>query len=52
MLRQIDDELGPDSDLGKAATQAAGFLDQRVTQIATRQAKSVAFRRSTTLENY
>jgi hypothetical protein len=51
MLRQIAEELGADSDLGKAATQAAGFLDQRLNQLS-QQAKTVAFRGSATVGGF
>jgi hypothetical protein len=43
ILRQLSEELGPDSDLGKAATQAAGYLDSRLTQLAS-ASPVVAFR--------
>src|SRR5436190_6300083 len=50
MLRQLAEELGAETDLGKAATQAAGFLDQRLTQLSP-QPKTVAFRGSSTLND-
>lgn len=34
VLRQLSDELGTESELGKAAAQAAGYLDSRLTQLA------------------
>lgn len=43
LLRQLSVELGAESDLGKAANQAAGFLDRRLTQLA-QAAPVVAFR--------
>jgi hypothetical protein len=43
LLRQLSTELGADTDLGKAATQAANYLDQRLTQIAV-QTPVLAFR--------
>lgn len=43
LLRQLSTELGPDTDLGKAATQAANYLDQRLNQLAM-QTPVLAFR--------
>jgi hypothetical protein len=43
ILRQLAEELGPNTDLGKAATQAAGYLDSRLTQLAS-ASPVVAFR--------
>lgn len=43
LLRQLSAELGPDTDLGKAATQAANYLDQRLNQLAM-QTPVLAFR--------
>lgn len=43
ILRQLSTELGADTDLGKAATQAANYLDQRLNQLAM-QTPVLAFR--------
>lgn len=43
VLRQLVDELGPDTELGRAAAQAAGYLDTRLTQLAS-ASPVVAFR--------
>jgi hypothetical protein len=51
MLRQIAEDLGAESDFGKAATQAAGFLDQRLNQLS-QQPKAVAFRGASTLGGF
>ncbi len=36
ILRQIATEVGPTTDLGKAATQSANYLDKRLTELASR----------------
>jgi hypothetical protein len=46
ILRQLAEELGTDTDLGRAATQAAGYLDSRLTQLAS-ASPVVAFRSTT-----
>ncbi len=51
ILRQLTDELGASSELGRAARGAADYLDQRLTQIATRQT-AVAFRSSKMLSKF
>jgi len=43
ILRQIAAEVGPQTELGKTAMQAAAFLDRRLTDLATRP-QVVAFR--------
>jgi hypothetical protein len=43
ILRQIATEVGPTTDLGKAATQSANYLDKRLTELASRT-QVVAFR--------
>ena len=43
ILRALAAELGGTTDLGKAATQAANYLDKRLTDLATRP-QIVAFR--------
>jgi hypothetical protein len=43
ILRQVATEVGPQSELGKAATQAADYLDKRLTELASRS-QVVAFR--------
>jgi hypothetical protein len=43
ILRQIATEVGPQTELGKAAIQSAEYLDRRLTQLATRS-QVVAFR--------
>jgi len=43
ILRQLATEVGQKTELGKAATQAADYLDKRLTEIASR-AQVVAFR--------
>ncbi len=43
ILRQLSDELGSSTELGRAATQAANYLDSRLTQLAS-AAPVVAFR--------
>ena len=43
VLRQLSTELGAETDLGKAATQAANYLDQRLNQLAM-QTPVLAFR--------
>ena len=43
LLRQIAEELGPQTELGKAAAQAATYLDKRLTELAARP-QVVAFR--------
>lgn len=47
LLRQLVDELGADTELGRAARGAADHLDQRLTQLSARQ-PAVAFRASKT----
>jgi hypothetical protein len=42
LLLQLSAEVGPETELGKAAAQAATFLDQRLSQRV--QAPVVAFR--------
>lgn len=49
LLRQIAVEVGPQTELGKAATQAATFLDRRLSEVATRS-QVVAFRDRTRVE--
>lgn len=51
ILRQLTDELGSASELGRAARGAADYLDQRLTQIASRQT-AVSFRASKTLAQF
>ncbi len=46
ILRQLADELGTETDLGKAAAQAAGYLDSRLTHLAA-ASPVVAFRGAT-----
>ena len=36
ILRQIATEVGPATDLGKAAAQSANYLDKRLTELASR----------------
>jgi hypothetical protein len=43
LLRQIAEEVGPQTELGKIATQAAVYLDKRLAELAARQ-PVVAFR--------
>ena len=43
LLRQIAEEVGPQTELGKTATQAAAYLDRRLTEMASRS-QVVAFR--------
>jgi len=43
ILRQLATEVGQKTELGKAATQAADYLDKRLTEIASRS-QVVAFR--------
>jgi len=43
ILRQIATEVGAQTELGKAATQSAEYLDKRLTELATRS-QVVAFR--------
>ena len=43
LLRRLSDELGSDTELGKAASQAAGYLDRRLSQLAS-ASQVVAFR--------
>ena len=43
ILRQLAEELGPQTDLGKAATQAAVYLDKRLSDLSSRT-QDVAFR--------
>jgi hypothetical protein len=43
ILRQIATEVGPQTDLGKAAMQSAEYLDRRLTELASRS-QVVAFR--------
>lgn len=43
LLRQLADELGTDSELGKAAAQAAGYLDSRLNHLAS-ASPVIAFR--------
>jgi hypothetical protein len=42
LLRQLGEELGADTELGKAAAQAATYLDQRLSQLS--RVPVVAFR--------
>jgi hypothetical protein len=46
ILRQLADEVGPQTDLGKTAAQAAVYLDKRLTELASRS-RTVAFRSRT-----
>ncbi len=43
ILRQLADEFGPQTEFGQAATQAAGYLDSRLSQLAS-ASPVVAFR--------
>lgn len=43
LLRQIAEEVGPQTELGKTAAQAAAYLDKRLTEMASRP-QVVAFR--------
>ena len=43
LLRQLAEEVGPKTDLGRTAAQAANYLDKRLTELATRS-QVVAFR--------
>ena len=43
ILRTLAGELGPTTELGKAATQAANYLDRRLTELANRP-QILAFR--------
>lgn len=51
LLRTLADELGLNSELGRAARGAADHLDQRLAQLATKQTV-VAFRSSTPLSQF
>jgi hypothetical protein len=51
ILRQLVDELGATSDFGKAAAQAAGYLDSRLTQLAS-ASPVVAFRGASSPEQF
>ena len=50
ILRTLADELGGDTELGKSATQAAAYLDQRLTELSQRNI--VAFRGSNGAEGF
>ncbi len=49
LLRELATELGPTSDLGKAAAQSARYLDRRLTEIASRT-QVVSFRDKSRVE--
>jgi hypothetical protein len=51
LLRQLSDELGIDTEVGRAARGAADYLDQRLNQLGVRQA-AVAFRASQQLSQF
>jgi hypothetical protein len=51
LLRQLADELGIDTEVGRAARGAAEYLDQRLNQIGVRQT-AVAFRASQQLSQF
>jgi hypothetical protein len=51
ILRQLADELGLDTEVGRAARGAAEYLNQRLNQLAVRQ-PSVAFRASQELSRF
>jgi hypothetical protein len=51
LLRQLADELGIDTEVGRAARGAAEYLDQRLNQIGVRQT-AVAFRASRQLSQF
>jgi hypothetical protein len=48
LLRQLSVELGPGTELGKAAMSAGDYLDYRLAQIAEARKSAVAFRTSST----
>jgi hypothetical protein len=51
ILRELADELGSETELGRAARGAAEFLDQRLNQVALKQ-NAVAFRASKTISQF
>jgi hypothetical protein len=51
LLRQIAEEVGAQTDLGKAAAQAAAYLDKRLTDAASRP-QIAAFRAGTTVNGF
>ena len=51
ILRQLADELGAETELGRAARGAADALNERLNQLATKQT-AVAFRASKTLSQF
>jgi hypothetical protein len=51
LLRQIAEEVGPQTDLGKAALQAASYLDKRLTEMASRP-QVAAFRAKSTVSGF
>ncbi|MEQ1850667.1 MAG: hypothetical protein ABMA01_03645 [Chthoniobacteraceae bacterium] len=51
LLRQIAEEVGPQTDLGKAAVQAANYLDKRLTETASRP-QVAAFRAKSTVNAF
>jgi hypothetical protein len=51
VLRQLVEDLGADTDLGKAAAQAAGYLDSRLSQLAS-ASPVVAFRGTSSTEKF
>jgi hypothetical protein len=48
LLRQIAEEVGPTTELGKTAVQAAAYLDKRLTEMASRS-RVAAFRGKSTV---